>query len=89
MGASLGALLLPVLLRFSTEPLSPKLIVFFLGTASEPPKPETLEVAACFMAEPRGVFLSPSLSVESWMPSLLLDFYLGSSVDASKNFFGC
>jgi hypothetical protein len=63
----LGTLLFPVLLRFSTEPLSPKLIVFFLGTASEPPKPETLEVApaTCFMAEPRGVFLSASFSVES------------------------
>jgi hypothetical protein len=45
--------------------------------------------ATCFMAEPRGVFLSASFSVESWIPSLLLDFYLGSSVDASRNFLGC
>jgi hypothetical protein len=45
-------------------------------------------VAACFMAEPRGIFLSPSLSVESWMPRRLLDFYLGSSVEASRNFLG-
>ena len=62
----MATLLFPVLLRFSTDPLSPKLIYFFFVTASEPPKPDTLEVAPpYFIADPNGAFLSVSLSRDS------------------------